>query len=251
MFLDGRGVHVQIKAILLDFGDTVVLADRFDYDACLRKVHRSLARNAVKTPYKEFKKIYFEVRDRLYRLAEETLKEADFCLRITETLKHFGYSFNPTDPLVIRAADAFGDAFAQYMRIGKCVPTILKQLHSNYLLGLVSNFAYSPALRKTLDLLDITRFFDAIIISGEVGWRKPSPKIFQKALNALSVSASETVFVGDMLRLDIEGAKRMGMKTVLVKRTAERHELLKEIEKVKPEWIISKLEELPKILHGI
>ncbi|MEA2089281.1 MAG: HAD family hydrolase [Thermoproteota archaeon] len=242
---------MQIRAILLDFGDTVVLADQFDYDACLRKLHRSLARDAVKVPYKDFKEIYFEVRGRLYRETEETLREAHFCIRISETLRHFGYSLKPTDPLIIRAADAFGEAFVQHIRMEKCVPTILKQLHSNYLLGLVSNFAYSPALRKTLERFDITKFFDAIIISGEVGWRKPSSKIFQKALDALSASASETVFVGDMLHMDIEGAKRMGMKTVLVKETVERPELLEEIEKVKPQWIISKLDELQKILQNI
>jgi FMN phosphatase YigB (HAD superfamily) len=43
--------------------------------------------------------------------------------------------------------------------------------------------------------------------------RKPHPAIFQRALDALSVAAEDTLFVGDSLASDLGGAKALGMHT--------------------------------------
>jgi len=53
-------VWMSIKAVLLDLGDTLVGFDRFDYDACLRELHKSLSRDGVTLPYEHLKKAYFE-----------------------------------------------------------------------------------------------------------------------------------------------------------------------------------------------
>jgi putative hydrolase of the HAD superfamily len=55
---------------------------------------------------------------------------------------------------------------------------------------------------------------DAIVLSSEVGKRKPHPFIFQRALSELGVAADEALFVGDRLEADVFGASRVGMKTV-------------------------------------
>ena len=49
--------------------------------------------------------------------------------------------------------------------------------------------------------------FDAIVISGEVGMRKPEPEIFAHALELLGVAADETVFVDD-LRVNVDRGGR-------------------------------------------
>jgi len=236
---------MPIKALLFDFGDTLIQTNNFDYDTCLRKVHKSLIKDNVTTPYEEFKNVYFDIRNRLYKETEDSLREAEFRLRITETLKHFGYSFKPEDEVIVRSADAFSDAFVSMMQMEPHLPKLLQQLKTKgkYKIGLVSNFAYPPTVKKTLERFDITKYFDALTISGEVGWRKPSPKIFKKALQALKVKASETVFIGDSPSHDIEGAKKSGMKAILIKKASanEDEELgnsdrrvyeLKELQKV-------------------
>jgi HAD superfamily hydrolase (TIGR01509 family) len=55
--------------------------------------------------------------------------------------------------------------------------------------------------------------FDAIVISGEVGMRKPEPEIFALVLDLLGVRADETVFVDD-LRPNIEAARALGLVAV-------------------------------------
>ena len=52
------------------------------------------------------------------------------------------------------------------------------------------------------------------MISGEFGWRKPSPKIFNAALTELAVKPEYAVMVGDSFEADIIGANNLGMKTV-------------------------------------
>jgi putative hydrolase of the HAD superfamily len=54
--------------------------------------------------------------------------------------------------------------------------------------------------------------------SSEHGYLKPHPSIFESALKLLDVSASESVMVGDSLAHDIEGARRVGMRGILVHR---------------------------------
>jgi putative hydrolase of the HAD superfamily len=115
---------------------------------------------------------------------------------------------------------------------------------NKYKIGLVSNFALPIAVKKTLEKFDIAKYFDALIISGDIGWRKPSPRIFKKALQSLNAKASETVFIGDSPHHDIEGAKNSGMRTILVKKAS-----MDEKEKIgNPDRRIFELKELQKIL---
>ena len=94
---------------------------------------------------------------------------------------------------------------------------------------------------------NLTSFFDAIIVSGDVGWRKPSPRIFESALNALQLAPSEAVFVGDAPYHDIQGAKRMGMKTILMRKDS----LEESVNIGDPDKRIREFKELPQALSGV
>jgi putative hydrolase of the HAD superfamily len=63
---------------------------------------------------------------------------------------------------------------------------------------------------------------DAIVDSRSHGWVKPHPTIFQAALDVLDVDAADAVMVGDSLEEDVEGARALGMRAILVDRE-ERH----------------------------
>ena len=59
----------------------------------------------------------------------------------------------------------------------------------------------------------------AALSSSEHGYLKPHPSIFESALKLLDVAAEESVMVGDSLAHDIEGARRVGMRGILVQRS--------------------------------
>jgi HAD superfamily hydrolase (TIGR01662 family) len=88
---------------------------------------------------------------------------------------------------------------------------------AGYALGLVSNtFMISKVLDEELQAEGLLDYFGARVYSCDVGYLKPHPKIFQTALDRLGVTAAETMFVGDLIDVDVKGAARLGMTTVLV-----------------------------------
>jgi HAD superfamily hydrolase (TIGR01509 family) len=250
---------LTLKAVLFDFADTLARTERFDYDTCLAKMLHSLGKNGISVPFKNFKQGYFDSRDGFYKKTEKTLEEQDFTGRIRETLESCGVDLGANDERIQEAAEAFSHCFTESLTIDSYLPSLLERLHKKYKLAVVSNMSLAEAIFHSLRKLDIAKHFDAIIVSGIVGWRKPSPRIFQEALQALDVKAEETVLVGDSPTADIDGAKRLGMKTVLL---SEKHEkqpstdtfqfYIKEGKSnVKPDKTISKLAKLPRALHSL
>ena len=94
----------------------------------------------------------------------------------------------------------------------------LTNLREVYRLALVTNGA--PDLQhEKIQGTNLARFFDAILISGEMGVGKPDCRIFKLALEALTALSSETVMVGDSLTRDILGAQRAGLKGIWLNRS--------------------------------
>ena len=249
---------MRLKAVVFDMGDTLILTDRWDYDKGLRRLLQSLQRDNVvaSVPFKDFKQVYFEVRNQMYKESESSLEEVDFRFRVAETLKKFNYVLSHESAVVANAVEGFVDAFIEDSRMEDYVPSILDRLRERYKLGMVSNFAYAPGLRRALRHFHITPFFDAIVISGELGFRKPHRRIFEEALAALAVRADESVFVGDSLKADVHGAGEVGFKTVLVENVGLRKNpfaIPGELDPfpVQPDFKIPCLANLPKVLSTL
>ena len=231
--------------MLFDLFDTLLLLESQDayYEPSLRKLYEFLVKNGVNVPFEDFSRVYFEVRDEFYSESRKSLEEPHFNVRVSQTLNRFDYDFDVSDQVVVGATMAFADEFMRYVSLDEDALDVLEKLHGKYKLGLVSNFAIPECGWKLLDKFGLKRFFDVIVISGEVNQRKPSSEIFQRALKALGVKASRAVFVGDMLDLDVMGPKKVGMKTVFIKRRPLKHDV-----DVKPDYVIKGLNELLAVL---
>ena len=127
------------------------------------------------------------------------------------------------------------------------IKKLLSKVSTEYKLGLVSNFTYAPVIYAGVKKLGINQFFNAILVSEEVGWRKPSRKIFEETLKRLDATAEETVYVGDSPLEDIKGAKAVGMKTVFIPSQFYSLENLHESQQ-KPDAIMKDTRELYKKL---
>jgi putative hydrolase of the HAD superfamily len=86
-----------------------------------------------------------------------------------------------------------------------------------YRMGLVTNGRKNIQDGK-IDLLNLRDFFHTIVISGEVGIKKPDPDIYRLALERLGADANETLFIGDHPVNDIWGAGRAGMESIWLRR---------------------------------
>ena len=81
---------------------------------------------------------------------------------------------------------------------------------------LVSNFDHAESCRRMLSRLEMDGLFDDVVISEEVGWRKPHPDIFTRALAGAGVEPSRALFVGDNLDADVWGAHHAGIPAVWI-----------------------------------
>jgi len=94
---------------------------------------------------------------------------------------------------------------------------ILEELGERFKLALISNFDHAVTARKILEREKIDRFFSVVVISEEVGRRKPHPAVFRCALSALGLGPERVLHVGDSLIEDVAGAQSVGMRAVWVK----------------------------------
>lgn len=98
------------------------------------------------------------------------------------------------------------------------VPGVLRSLHgSGMKIGLISN---SHRCLKSFEThFELRGLFVVAVSSVEHGFMKPHPSIFEAALRGAGVTAGESVMVGDNLTHDVDGARRLGMRGILVSRS--------------------------------
>ena len=93
------------------------------------------------------------------------------------------------------------------------VTDVLAELQSKYRLGIVSDAQWAYA-RHELEESGLAGFFEIVVVSGDHGFRKPDPRLYQIALDALKSTPARTIFVGNDMHRDIFGPAQMGMKTI-------------------------------------
>lgn len=112
-----------------------------------------------------------------------------------------------------RLYESFGRA--DHWRLYPDVEETLKGLRSRGLtLGIISN--WSTRLRSIARETGLEALVDFIVVSSEVGVRKPDPRIFQFALERAGAAPSEVVYVGDQVEDDVRGAQRVGIRPILI-----------------------------------
>ena len=97
-------------------------------------------------------------------------------------------------------------------RVNTALVTLIRGLRPRYQTAIISNFM--DDLRRSLaEECPIIDAFDLVVISAEEKVMKPSPVIFQRALERLGCLPEESVFVDDFAH-NVEGARAMGMHAI-------------------------------------
>jgi len=117
-----------------------------------------------------------------------------------------------------------------------------------YKIGLVTNSMMPMWMRDIeLEAYGILDYFDVRLTSGDIGYMKPHPAIYERALSLLQVQAQQAVFVGDRPANDIAGANAAGLISVLMSPPHLNHQL----EEVEPDFVITHLSELLPLLETL
>ncbi len=126
---------------------------------------------------------------------------------------------------------------------------LLGSLSNRVQLGLCSNFSHTVTALTILEDYGLHAHLDAIVISEEVGIRKPRTEIFEAVLDELAVAPEEVLHVGDSLDADVDGAAALGIRSVwITRRVREPESRLEAHEGETPDYQIDDLAELDGIL---
>ena len=149
--------------------------------------------------------------------AQEHVYDAEIFVRYTgRIIREMG----GTGDAVVTCAREIYDEWAenQHFFLYDDVAPVLRALASRGLkIGLISN-SHRP-LTSFQQHFELDGLITAAVSSSEHGFMKPHPSIFMAAMTLAGVQPGESMMVGDSLSHDIDGARRVGMRGVLVHRS--------------------------------
>lgn len=215
----------RYKALFFDLCDTLVTLDfpRLPTVAVNGQLVRStsgLVYEVLKSSrphitFDEFYSVLSETTRQLHFIRDQELREVTSEQRFQKILERLDLGSGPdAEWLLSRLLSTHTDQIAQIMEFPEDHRQILEACHKRYRLGLVSNFDHAPTVYRVLEREGVRDLFQEILISAEVGWRKPRREIFQTALDRMRLDPAEALFVGDSLEIDVAGAKQIGMDAV-------------------------------------
>ena len=115
------------------------------------------------------------------------------------------------EDFVERLLAAHIDAVTESYTLPDAHRALLERLASARRLALFSNFDYAPGLRRLLRRTALEGRFDPVVISAEIGYRKPGRAAFERALALAGEPLERILFVGDSLDDDVSGAAAVGL----------------------------------------
>ena len=130
------------------------------------------------------------------------------------------------------------------------IPTLKILKKQGYKIGVISNAGDAKNAHRLIDRNNLSRYMDFILISAEIGVRKPAPLIYKMALDHLGASPQDAVMVGDTLRADILGAQQVGMAAIWITRQADTPQNNEDRLTILPDASIYALKELPYLISN-
>lgn len=125
-----------------------------------------------------------------------------------------------------RAARALGLSVAEYRaqiaggeHKDQQLLKYVEELHSTYKTGMLTNISSTTSLQKRFTGEELANF-DIVVISGEVGYAKPEAEAYEIVAERLGLRLDECVFTDDREEY-CEGARGVGMQTILYKNFAQ------------------------------
>ncbi|MDQ3823185.1 MAG: HAD family hydrolase [Actinomycetota bacterium] len=205
-----------LEAVLFDWGDTLMAYDEVATDEfAVTRTRAGLAairREALPEPA-AIGRWFAELGTERFR--EDPEDEVDYLGLLAACFADLGCELTDDD-VRLYAREALWEA---EMAVEPDALVLLEALRSRSLkLAIVSNTALPEwLLGPVFARQGLAERVDAIVLSSEVGKRKPHRAIFERALAKVGARPERSLFVGDRRVQDVLGARRLGMRTVLAR----------------------------------
>ncbi len=204
----GTLMHVQPAAIYAEVGRR--FGSKLDADEVRRRFH-----------------VAFVHQDRLDAQAGWRTSEARERQRWREIVAQVLDDVADPDSCFTTLFEAFGQSEA--WRCDADASDLLAAMHRRGIRqALASNF--DRRLRAVIEPMPIAPFLDPLVISSEVGWRKPAAEFFTLLAQSLQLPSEAILFVGDDRGNDFDGARASGMRALLLDPRGKHRDVADRIE---------------------
>jgi HAD superfamily hydrolase (TIGR01662 family) len=212
-----------IRAVVFDFGMTLVSVKQpnAELDQAFETIAKLLTqRNYDPVPGSaRLRSAVGDTVDAIFSANEASgeLQESDHVAAVASAYRALGLDLTSQDLVDVITTEQ--KAWWSGITMGPSAASVLQLLRKSGLkVGICSNAPYySPAMHEQFQHLGLVELVDSVVLSADVGYRKPSPVIFARILEQLGIPARNTIFVGDRQREDIAGAAQSGMRTVRIR----------------------------------
>lgn len=205
----------MIKTVLFDLDDTI-----YDY-----KQARLCGLSALQLACPQLSAVSLEDLEREHEslLAAFYPKVLDGSVSLIDSLtqrtrllfEKFGISV--TDQEAAGYHSLYQKAYEHCRQAVPGVKKLMEALKPSYKIGVVTNGIYEIQIEK-IEVCKVQDLIDFMILSEEVGSRKPDKVIFETALQKSGSKSEEAVFIGDAWDIDITGAANCGIKPIWLNR---------------------------------
>ncbi len=212
-FLEKGGMN-SIKAIGFDLFNTLITINPTTLAEATDRLIQSLRHSGFTIEEESFITAYREMALKHIKQARQDGRETHNRFWVSDALSDGRRTIAPDDLRVGEAIEQYFSAFYDKCHLIPGTTTMLENLKRRYPLGLLSNFTHGPAARKILKQTGLNSYFKTILISGELGYRKPNPLVFRTLTEQLGTHKANTLYVGDDPDADIHGAQQAGLQPI-------------------------------------
>lgn len=237
----------MLKAIGFDLFGTL-LRVKGDQTACLNSMHTALCSHGIDIPLNQFLEIYRSVHAGNREIRTSTRREISNREELSQILNQLGYSIKADAPQITEAVSAYFAPWTATVIEGAASTLFTLRKLKGFKIGVVTNFTDQTFILQSLRNHNLLDLLDCVVVSAEVGWRKPDARMFDRLREFTGARADEILFVGDDADSDIVGAKAAGMRAVLVAGESYNRE---GGHAVQPDYTTTSIRELSAIIRKI
>jgi putative hydrolase of the HAD superfamily len=239
-----------IQAVAFDVNGTLVdILTEDGTDAVFRAAGHFLTYQGIDLKRHPLRDLYFRLLREQQRASSQTYPEFDAVAIWRTIVERHATDFTRSLPppqvaaLPLALAQLARGVARRRLKLYPHVLEVLDVLRAEVPLAVVTD-AQSSYARAELHKVGLLEYFDPVVVSGDHGFRKPDPRLFERALARLGAPAAQVLYVGNDMYRDIWGAREVGLTTVMV----DSPQGTKHHGDCRPDYTITDLRDLLKII---
>lgn len=204
-------MHSNIRLLLIDLDDTLWATQRNNRDG-LQELYTVLDWGQYFVSFEAYYDVYIRHNNKLWdRYNHGLITKEELCVeRLSHPLKDF---LDLSEESWLSIDEEYRGRVRLKRTLCPHALEVLAYLHERYRICILSN-GFRELQYDKLERSGLSRYCHGVVLSDEVGYNKPDPRIFAHALEQMGCSVDETLMIGDSWGTDITGATASGIRSL-------------------------------------